>query len=38
VAVLVEDDVSDPVELVLDSPVPADLGGDLLGLGIGHGQ
>jgi hypothetical protein len=38
VAVRVEDDVSDPVELVLDSPVPADLGGDLLGLGLLHGQ
>jgi len=38
VAVLVEDDVSDSVELVLDSPVPLDPGGDLLGLGIGHGQ
>ena len=37
-AVLVEDDVSDSVELVLDSPVPLDPGGDLLGLGIGHGQ
>ena len=36
-AVLVEDDVSDPVELLLDSPVPADLGGDLLGLGLLHG-
>ena len=35
-AVLVEDDVSDSVELVLDSPVPLDPGGDLLGLGIGH--
>jgi len=38
VAVLIEDDVSDPVEPVLDSPVPADLGGDLLGLGLFHGQ
>ena len=37
-AVLVEDDVSDPVEPVLDSPVPLDPGGNLLGLGIGHGQ
>ena len=26
------------VEPVLDSPVPADLGGDLLGLGLFHGQ
>ena len=26
------------VELVLDSPVPLDPGGNLLGLGIGHGQ
>ena len=38
VAVLIEDDVTDPVELVLDSPVPLDPGGNLLGLGIGHGQ
>lgn len=37
VAVLVEDDVTDPVELVLDSPVPLDPGGDGLGLGVGHG-
>ena len=38
VAVRVEDHVPDPVEAVLDSPVPADLGGDLLGLGLLHGQ
>ena len=38
VAVRVEDDVSDPVEPVLDSPVPLDPGGNLLGLGLFHGQ
>jgi len=37
VVVLVEDHVSDPVEPVLDSPVPLDPGGDGLGLGISHG-
>ena len=38
VAVLIEDDVTDPVEPVLDSPVPLDPGGNLLGLGMLHGQ
>ena len=38
VAVRVEDDVSDPVELLLDSPVPLDPDGNLLGLGLFHGQ
>ena len=38
VAVLIEDDVSDPVEPVLDSPVPLDPGGNLLRLGLLHGQ
>ena len=37
VAVLIEDDVPDPVETVLDSPVPLDPGRDGLGLGVGHG-
>jgi len=38
VAVLIEDDVTDPVEPVLDSPVPLDPGGNLLRLGLFHGQ
>ena len=38
VAVLIEDDVTDPVEPVLDSPVPLDPGGNLLRLGLLHGQ
>lgn len=38
VAVLIEDHVPDPVEPVLDSPVPLDPGGNLLGLGLLHGQ
>ena len=38
VAVLIEDDGTDPVEPVLDSPVPLDPGGNLLGLGLFHGQ
>ena len=37
-AVLVEDHVADPVEAVLDAPVPADPDGDGLGPGVGHGQ
>ena len=37
VAVLACDDVPDPVEPVLDSPVPLDPGRNLLGLGVGHG-
>ena len=36
--VLIEDHVPDPVETVLDPPVPADPGRDGLGLGVGHGQ
>ena len=38
VAVFIKDDIADPVELVLDSPVPAYPGRDGLGLGVGHGQ
>lgn len=38
VTVLIEDHVPDPVETVLDPPVPADPGRDGLGLGVGHGQ
>ena len=38
VAVLIEDDVMDQVEPVLDSPVPLDPDGNLLGLGLFHGQ
>ncbi|OFR59147.1 hypothetical protein HMPREF2883_12590, partial [Actinomyces sp. HMSC075C01] len=38
VAVLIEDDVSDPVKSVLYPPVSLDPGGDGLGLGVGHGQ
>ena len=37
-SILIEDYVSDPVEPVLDSPVPLDPGGDGLGLGVDHGQ
>ena len=38
VAVLVEDDVSDPVEAVLDGPMPSGPGGDQFGRGVGHGE
>ena len=38
VAVLVEDHVSDPVEAVLDGPMPSGPGGDGLGLGLVHGK
>jgi len=38
VVVLARDDVSGPVESVLDSPVPLDPGGNLLRLGLFHGQ
>ena len=38
VAVLVEDHVPDPVEPVLDSPVPLDPGRNLLGLSLLNGQ
>ena len=38
VAVFIKDDIADPVELVLDSPVPLDPGGNLLRLGLLHGQ
>lgn len=34
--VLARNDVTDPVELVLDSSASLDPGGDLLGLSIGH--
>ena len=38
VAVLVEDDVSDPVEAVLNAPMSAGPGRDLLGPGLVHGK
>ena len=38
VAVLARDDVSHPVEAVLDGPVASGPGGDLLGLGVGRGE
>ena len=38
VAVLVEDDVSHPVEAVLYRPVASGPGGDEFGRGVGHGE
>ena len=38
VAVLARDDVSDPVEAVLDGPMASGPGGDGLGRSVGHGE